>query len=231
MDPFPQRSGEFRTVTTADHGSYAQQTFSPYRGRFEEGVNFVLGLRIYFGGHIFPGVGMNLEFEILKDHSTRQALRIERWIGSDTRRFKRLMELFLNGEYRVVQRAARIISGCVQKDPDLVKPWLSVMVGKMQEPGAPDAVKRNVLRVLQHVEIPSYLLSTLIPFCFKELASAKSPIAVKAFAMTVLANAAKRKPDITPELRSILQQLAPGASPGLRVRSRNVLRIIGEDRG
>ena len=41
---------------------------------------------------------MNLEAEILREHSKRQSVRIAKWVGSDKRRFKELMVLFLRGD-------------------------------------------------------------------------------------------------------------------------------------
>ncbi len=97
---------------------------------------------------------MDLESEILKEHSKRQMVRIAKWVGNDRKRFKQLMDLFLHGEFRVTQRAAWIISECYELNPQLVIPWLPAMIKKMQEPGVHDAVRRNVVRLLQFVEIP-----------------------------------------------------------------------------
>ncbi len=52
---------------------------------------------------------MNLESEILEEHSKRNTIRLAKWIGSDKKRFKELMKIFLKGEYRVTQRSAWIL--------------------------------------------------------------------------------------------------------------------------
>ena len=49
---------------------------------------------------------MKLRETILKDHSKATCLRIVKWVGNDQKRFDELFNLFLNDEYRVVQRAA-----------------------------------------------------------------------------------------------------------------------------
>lgn len=171
---------------------------------------------------------MNLESEILKEHSKRQAVKIGKWVGSNPKRFKQLMELFLHGEYRVTQRSAWIIGHCAENHPRLIVPWLPKMVKKMQEQGVHVAVKRNVVRILQWMDIPRPLLGTVVTFCFNELHSVDSPIAVQAHAMIVLANAAKREPDIIHELKASIEQLQPHASPGLCVRIKNVLKQLNE---
>jgi len=171
---------------------------------------------------------MNLEAEILGEYSKRQVLCIGDWIGKDKARFTRLMELFLHGEYRSTQRAAAIVSYCHEKHPELVAPWIPAMVKRMQEPGVHIAVKRNVIRLLQFSEIPRSVLGTIIGLCFDELSSPKSPIAVRVFSMTVLANISKNKPDIVRELRAVIDQSLPTSGPAFRARSRMVLRQIAQ---
>jgi hypothetical protein len=50
---------------------------------------------------------MNLRQEILREHSKKQADKIVKWVGASQDRFDELVRLFLNSEYRVVQRAAK----------------------------------------------------------------------------------------------------------------------------
>lgn len=169
---------------------------------------------------------MDLEAEIIKEHSKRQVVKIGRWIGNDRTRFKQLLELFLHGEYRVTQRAAWIVSYCGEKHPKLVTPWLPAMVKKMQERGVHDAVRRNVLRVLQEANIPRSLLGTVVTLCFDELGSADSPIAVRVYAMTVLSRIAKQEPDIKHELRATIEQMSTHAGSALCARTRIVLKEL-----
>jgi hypothetical protein len=169
---------------------------------------------------------MDLKSEILKEHSKRQCVRLGDWIGQDKKRFKQLMELFLHDEYRVTQRSAWIVSYCADRHPELITPWLKPMLLKTREPGVHVAVRRNVMRILQNIEIPSSLLGTVITIGFDELETPDSPIAVKAFAMTVLANIARKKPDIIPELRAAVDFATLNATPGIRVRCRRVLKQI-----
>lgn len=173
---------------------------------------------------------MNLEAEILKEHSKRQAVKLANWIGSDKRRFKELMELFLHGEYRITQRSAWIVSLCYDRHPKLVNPWLPAMLKKMQEPGVHDAVKRNVVRILQFVDIPESLLGTVTTLCFDYLNSVDAPIAVKANSMTVLVNIAQREPDLKHELQAAIEQMLPFVGAALRVRCREAINRLERDR-
>jgi len=169
---------------------------------------------------------VNLEEEILKEHSKQQATRLAKWVGKDKRRFRTLMGLFLKGEYLSAQRAAWVVSICAEGHPLLVRPYLKQMIARMQESGIHDAVKRSVTGILQTAEIPKELLGTVTTICFEHLSDAKTPIAVKAHSMTILARIAQKEPDLGRELRLVLEQQLPYASAGLHARYRLVMKML-----
>ena len=169
---------------------------------------------------------MNLEYEILKEHSKRQAVKIANWVGSNPERFKQLIELFLRGEYRITQRSAWIVSHCADNYPELVLPWLPAMVKRMQDPAVHDAVRRNTLRFMAGFDVPQPILGNVVTLCFDYLNSRESPIAVKVHAMTVLANAAQKHPDLRHEIEDSIQAQMENAGPAIRARARMVLKKL-----
>jgi hypothetical protein len=169
---------------------------------------------------------MDLEQEILREHSKRQMTKIARWVGSDNRRFRRLMDLFLNGEYRITQRSVWVISECTENHPELVGPWLKPMLAKMEEPGVHGAVRRHVLRILAGREIPHALLGTVVSRCFDCLSSENESIAVKVHAMMIIVHVARAEPDLKNELKGAIEQLLPTAGPAIRARARMVLKML-----
>jgi hypothetical protein len=169
---------------------------------------------------------MDLETEILREHSKRQTRRIAGWIGDDARRFKQLMQLFLRGEYQITQRSAWIVGECFDHHPQLITPWLPAILSKMQEPGVHDAVPRNMLRILQFIEIPKSLLGSATTLCFDCLNAVGSPIAVKANAMTVLQRIVTREPDLKRELQASIELMIPYVGPALQARARIVLKEL-----
>ena len=170
---------------------------------------------------------MDLRSEILAEHSRAQTLRIAAWIGHDASRFNQLMQLFLQDEYRVVQRAAWVVRLVADKHPLLIAPHLPAMVARMEEKGIPVAVKRNVLGVLQDVSIPEALHGPVMNCCFAFLEDPLETIAVKVFSMTVLAHLAKEYPDIKNEIRLLIEeQLESNPTPGIRSKARKVLKEI-----
>ena len=170
---------------------------------------------------------MNLREQILAEHSKSNALKVADWVGEDTGRFKKLMDLFLNDEYRVVQRAAHIISLIAKRHPAMITPYLGSLVAKMQEPGQPVAVKRNAVRILQFREIPEALHGPVMNACFDFLANVKETVAVRAFSMTVLAGLGKTYPEIREELRAVIEDgLEQEPMPGFRSRGLKTLKSL-----
>lgn len=167
---------------------------------------------------------MNLEDEILALRSKQQVAHLVRWIGKDKARIKQLMEFFLQGESRLVEKSAWVIGYCVEAHPELFGPWLKPLIKKMQESGVHDAVKRNVVRILQFVDIPRALQGIVTNQCFKFLTSIDEPIAVRTFSITVLAKIAEGEPDLRKELEFTIRQMLPYATPAFRARARMLLR-------
>jgi hypothetical protein len=172
---------------------------------------------------------MDLEAEILKEHSKRQTVRIAKWIGPDKRRFRQLMELLLHGDRLVTQRAAWILSSCYEFHPQLITPWLPDLLKKMQEPGVHDALKRNVVRLLACTDIPKPLLGTVVSLCFDYFNSVDAPIAVKVHSMSVLQNVAQQEPDLKHELQTAIELMIPYAGPALRARGKIVIKQLNRD--
>ena len=167
---------------------------------------------------------MDLRAEILKEHSRAQSEKIAKWVGSDPGRYAELAELFLNDEYRVCQRAAWVLSVVSEKHTDIATPHLPAMVKKISEPGVPVAVKRNVIRILQFVEIPEDLHGDVMNICFELLGDLRETIAVRVFSLTVLARLAKTYPDIRQELRIIIEdELSHQPSAAFKSRAKKLL--------
>jgi hypothetical protein len=168
---------------------------------------------------------MDLKKELLKEHSKRQTTRIVNYIGNDSQRFKALVKAFLDGPYRVTQRAAWPLSYCVREYPGLIKPHLKAVLKMLDKPDAHVAARRNILRLLQDIEIPKSLYGLVADRCFT-LMNSQEPIAVKVFSMSVLANIAQQEPDLKKELRIMIEDQLPYASAAFLSRSRKILKTL-----
>lgn len=168
---------------------------------------------------------MDIKRELLKEHSKRQTDKVVKYVGSNPIRFKTLVQTFLGGPYRVTQRAAWPLSNCVREHPKLISPHLKSILKLLDKPDAHVAVKRNIMRLLQDIEIPRQLYGLLTDKCFL-LMDPKETIAVRVFAMSVLANIAMHEPDLKKELRIVIEDQLPYGSAGYLSRARKVLRQL-----
>jgi hypothetical protein len=170
---------------------------------------------------------MNLREEMLKEHSKKNTIRLTAWIGEDKKRFTELMNLFLHDEYRVVQRSAWIVNQVAGDHPEWIKPWLKKMLEYCKQP-VHDAVKRNVIRILQDIDIPENLRGVAATVCFDFLASPKEPVAVKVFSMTVLANIVQFEPDMKKELVLLIEEQMDLEKPAFRSRGAKILKQLSK---
>ncbi len=172
---------------------------------------------------------MNLREAILEQHSKTHTTRIAQWIINEPLRIKELINIFLNDEYRVVQRTAWIVSEVATLNPAGVNPYVPVLVEKLKEEQAHIAVKRNVYRVLQFLELPEAIHGDLMNSCFDSLINPKEALAVRAFAMSILARMVKDYPEISNELALVIDDaLQHEAAPSFKSRAKKVLKQLGK---
>lgn len=169
---------------------------------------------------------MDIREALLAGHSLAQTMKIVRYIGGDPVRFKELMDNFLGDTYRISQRAAWAVNYCAEHHPELVKPYFSKLIEQLGRDDAHPAVRRNVARLLQFVEIPPKLHGRVFDACYNLVNDAEQPVAVRVFAMTVAAKIAKNEPELLNELRLIVRKHAPYTTIAFRKRASMVLPRI-----
>jgi hypothetical protein len=159
-----------------------------------------------------------------KEHSKKQTDRIVHYIGADKERFSVLIDLFFKGEYRITQRAAWPLSYCVRAHPELIAPYFKRLLDNLQRKDIHIAVVRNTVRLLQDVTIPQKHQGRLMSTCFDFIQSPETPIAVKAFSLTILSHLSKDYPDIRSELKLIIEEQWEHSTPAFRSRARKILK-------
>jgi len=168
---------------------------------------------------------MNIEEQLQVEHSKANALYIANYIGNDQSKFTELVDLFLGDDYRITQRAGHVVSTVFDVYPELIKPHIDRIIINLEK-DVNDAVKRNTLRILQDKTIPEAYEGFLATKCFDYLLSNKEPIAIKVFAMTVLANLCTKYPDLKNELKTIVEDLMDNGKPGIISRGKSVLKKL-----
>jgi hypothetical protein len=167
---------------------------------------------------------MDLKTEILKEHSKAQCNKIVKWVGSDKKRFNELFRLFLNGEYRVTQRAAWPLSYCAIAHPRFMENNYDRLLVNLKKPNLHASIKRNTIRLLQSVNIPKRNEGAVMKVCFEFLQSTREPVAIKAFSLSVLQKLAKKYPEIIPEIKLIIEDQVPHQSAAFKSRAQSFLK-------
>jgi hypothetical protein len=168
---------------------------------------------------------MNIVEVVLKEHSKAMKDRVIRYVGHNPARFKELVEVFLNGPYRVTQRSGWPLTFCVEHHPALIKPHLKRILNQLKI-SHDISTKRNIIRLFQFIDFPPALDGQLTKICFNFLTDSDESIAVRVFSMTVLGRIAKRRPEIGRELKIIIEDLMPYGSSGFNSRARKVLKDL-----
>jgi hypothetical protein len=167
---------------------------------------------------------MTLRKALLEEHSKSQRDKIVSYIGKDKAKFAELIRIFTGSDYRLTQRAAWPLSYCVRKYPELIQPYFSDMIGMLQKSGTDNAVTRNIIRLLQDVDIPEKYHGEIMNICFDFIQSNDAPAAIKAFSLTVLHNLSRHYPDIKSELKLIIEERWDYETAAFKSRARKVLK-------
>lgn len=183
---------------------------------------------------------MNLVEELGKKHSLAIKNKIIRYVGTNPKRFAELMKIFLGDSYRLTQWAGWPLSDIVKKHPELIKPYLKPVLKRL-DTGTPKfvgretnkgrnvmhvAVKRNVLRLLQFIEIPTSVSGFAFDKAFKLFSETSEPIAVRVFAMTVMAQVAMKETELKNEVIIAIEEQLPFGSAGFRSRAGKLLKEL-----
>jgi hypothetical protein len=169
---------------------------------------------------------MDIREALLQEHSKSQCRKIVDYIGSDRGRFAQLMKIFIEGEYRLTQRAAWPLSYCIEENPGLIGPYYKQLVEMLQKKANHPAMTRNIVRLLQKIEIPKRYHGKIMTACFDYIAAENTPVAVKAFSLTILENLSRYYPDIRTELKLIIEERWDHETAAFKSRAKKILHRI-----
>jgi hypothetical protein len=173
---------------------------------------------------------MDIRSELLKEFSKAQTLAITDYVGDDPARLSELMNLFLGDEYRVVQRAAWVVSHVSDRHPELFEPYLPLLVSLADASGS-DPVVRNVLRVLTRWDLPEDLWGEAYDRSLKLLANPQKPVAIHRYAMEIAWKICREIPELCSELKILIEDGLEHGSPGFRNYGGKVLAGIAKMEG
>lgn len=172
---------------------------------------------------------MNIREQLLIEHSKENSAKIRDYIGTDEKRFRELLYLFLHDEYRVSQRSAMAVSACYDAQPELVSKFRVEIIENLLHNDVSVAVKRNSIRILQFMEIPEAFQAPLFDYSLLMLYSEEEPVAIKAFSMGLASNLCEDFPELKEELKAAIElNMEQSDKAGIRSRGKNILKKLDD---
>lgn len=168
---------------------------------------------------------MNIREALLKEHSKRNTMAIAGYIGNDAVKMRELMKVFEEKDHRLCQRAAWPLMYIAESHPALIYPHMEALTNLLDNP-MHQAIKRNVMRVFQNLDIPEELMGKVADHGFRYLTDVNEKPAVKAFAMTVLYKIALKEPDLKHELKLLIEDMIPYGAPAIKSRGTKILKAL-----
>lgn len=150
---------------------------------------------------------MALRDQLLQDKlfNRTDAIATAKKAVSSPKYFNQLMVCFFSGEYRVSQRAAWCVSHAVGQKPSLILPCLKKVINQLLRNDVHDAVVRNSIRILNRIEIPAEHHGEVMNVCFFLAKKSETPVAIKAFALSILFKFFFQYPDMAAELEVVAE--------------------------
>lgn len=170
---------------------------------------------------------MDIERMLLAEHSKSQTMKIVKFISDDKKRFAELLNVFINGEYRVTQRAAWPLSYAARAYPSLIKPYFKKLINKLQEKDNHPAIPRNILRIFGEIEIPAEHHGAVVDICLKFIQDTRVPVAIRAFSLSTAANICRLYPELKSELAMMLDEMEKyPQQPAIKSRIKSARRTL-----
>ncbi len=173
---------------------------------------------------------MDLREETLKEHSKRQTLKITAWIGNNEDRYRQFLQLLNDDDRVVVQRISWVLSLVAEGHPKLVEKHMGEIIKRLDDKDIHVAVKRNVVRVMQFLNIPKKFHAKVFNHCINFMCDPNETVAVRCFSMTVAVKLSKVYPELADEVKqtigAMLRNPSKSLTAGLKARVKNELKVL-----
>ncbi|MEM9885620.1 MAG: hypothetical protein AAF849_06985 [Bacteroidota bacterium] len=135
-----------------------------------------------------------------------------------------VMDCFFGENPKLAQRAAWATSHISDHLPHLLQPYLAAMLQHLKQEGLHDALPRNTIRILEKLTIPESLHGEAVSICFDYLADPTSTVGIKCFSMSVIWKICQYEPDLSNELKVLIEEQMDYQSNGFKSRGRRILK-------
>jgi hypothetical protein len=171
---------------------------------------------------------MTFKSRLESGHSKEITHTIADEIRNDPDKIFGLMDCFFSDDWCLSQRAAWPVGLIGEQHPALIFPFMEQMIAHLKTPKH-DAVVRNTVRIWQNIEIPEVWQGEIYELCFGFVTNPQTPIAIKAFSMTVCENISKTYPELKSELILAIEDQMEFGSSGVKNRGQKILKKLKSD--
>lgn len=174
---------------------------------------------------------ISIATKILSDRSKENVLHIADWACRSESNAKQLVDCVMDENRRLSELASWCFSWAARQRPERFQPYLHLVLGQLSNEAAHNAVRRNILRVLEEIDIPEPLHGEVMNACFGFVEEAATEVAIQAGALTVLHKLSHSYPEIRPELVTIIHAKLPYATASIKARANRILKQINRRPG
>ena len=178
---------------------------------------------------------MDLEKQILLEHSVKNAEIISSFIESNPERLEDLLKIILQGDKLLAQRASWVLGKFSKEFYFEFIPYLDFIISEINN-AKHVAVSRNFARIFMTLTDYNYIkfltekqIDSIVEISFAWVIDENEKAAVVAFGMYTLANLIKRRSWIAPELKLHVVNNITGSLPSFQSAGKKVLRIIEKE--
>lgn len=169
---------------------------------------------------------------VLSEHRTSEKMQeIVRYIGKSKTRYAELMKIFFSDEFgkkrKLPMYAAWTMCHVVDLQPQLMQDYWPQLIKHLGKENLHPTEIRSIVRTWRDQEIPEQHKGTIVEMCFQYLGDYETDVAVKVYAMTVLAELILAYPDLRNEFIGAVEALLENPKASLKARARMVFKRIG----
>jgi len=173
---------------------------------------------------------MDIKKLLLAGYSRENADLLVSFIKDDKDKFSVLMKMVFGEDKILSQRASWVMTGSIEKYPQLANPYLDMLIDFMEHPitGFHISVFRHIVRSFQYIEIPEDYHGRMIDIAFCFVMDRKEAIAIRAYAITILENFVRLYPELKDELIQVLKLEMDYTTAAFKSRARKIIAKEGK---
>ena len=169
---------------------------------------------------------MNIKNELLKDRNKFKINEVAKYVKLNNSKLIDLVSLLKTKDDFLQYRVSWCLSTCYDLKVPNISLHCEVLMNTLLSSSS-SSVKRNLLRVLQWIDIPEKHHGNLINSCFSFVDDINEPVAVKAFSLGILEKMCGFYPDLKKELLLVCENHRNTKSAGIKSRINRIYKFLG----